>query len=193
MLTWLVALLWQHAGGRLLSYGTAVASVRGPGVRLRNHLAQLGVFTALLAGLVLVLLVANAAGERAVAAVGVRGWPVAGAGYAAMAVCLAPLVQALLGLVRHSGNAWSVTAVRRARARDVGGVWWEVGDLAAAEGDPISAGRLVRNALRYADTHGVGLVAAARTAQLARAYRRLGFTPDPARPLVLIRPPRARP
>ncbi|MFJ8677312.1 hypothetical protein [Streptomyces sp. NPDC093589] len=190
---WLFALLCQHAGGRVLSYGAAVASVQGPHVPLRRRLAQLAVFTALAAGLGLLLVVADAAGERVVAGLGVRGWPVGVAGGAAAALVLAPLVWAVVGLARTSGNgAWAVTAARRARGRGAGGIWWSVGDLAAAEGDPVSAGRLAHHALRYADAHGVGLVAAARTPELARAYRCRGFTADPDHPPALVRPPRRR-
>ncbi|MFD3422607.1 hypothetical protein [Streptomyces decoyicus] len=188
---WLFALLHQHAGGRLLSHGTAVASVQGPHVPLRRRLAQLAVFTTLAAGLGLLLAVVDAAGEGAIAAVGVPGWPVEVAGYAAVALALAPLIWSVVGLARGSGNsARAVTAARRAHARSAS--WWSVGDLAAAEDDPVSAGRLARYALRYADAHGVGLVAAARTPELARAYRRLGFTSDPEHSPVLIRHPRRR-
>ncbi|WP_371648359.1 MULTISPECIES: hypothetical protein [unclassified Streptomyces] len=90
--------------------------------------------------------------------------------------------------LRGVSSSVAVTRARHAHRR-AGGTWWEVGQLAAAENDAVSAGRLVRVALRHADTHGIGLVAAARTPELERAYLRLGFRPDPAHPPALVRPP----
>jgi hypothetical protein len=99
----------------------------------------------------------------------------------------------LLAKVAHQlAAAWPARAVescRRARLR-TGGTWWTVSNLACLEDDPVSAAYLVHAALAYADEQGVGAVTAARTPTLHRTYLRYGFTPDPDRPAVLVRPPR---
>ncbi|MFD9630344.1 hypothetical protein [Streptomyces violascens] len=120
--------------------------------------------------------------------VAVCGGPAVVVGYVLLGVFCALLVVEVVRSLPRVPAASAVSRSRRAHERE-GGVWWEAGALAAAAGDPVSAGRLVHEALRHADAHGIGLVAAARTPDLARTYQQLGFVPDPGFPPALIRRP----
>ncbi|MFD9484102.1 hypothetical protein ACFWBX_08870 [Streptomyces sp. NPDC059991] len=187
VLMWLLVLAFWQADGRLLGRGSAVLAVQGPRIRLRRRLAALGM---LLAAALMLALLALGLGTAAALLAAVCGLPAALAGNSVAIAFGVLLVAEMARTLRGISSSVAVTRARRAHRR-TGGTWWEVGQLAAAEDDPVSAGRLVHAALRQADTHGIGLVAAARTPALERAYRRLGFCPDPAHPPALIRLPGA--
>ncbi|MFJ2627719.1 hypothetical protein ACIO6T_31035 [Streptomyces sp. NPDC087532] len=184
---WLLQLTYAHAQGRLLAHGGAVLTVRGPAIVLTRALVATAAL--LLAELVLTagLLLPTVLGAAAEAA----GTPTPWTQRSATAVTTLIAALLLLGLIRQLSAAWTVRAVescRRVRIR-TGGTWWTVGNLACREDDPLSAAYLVHTALAYADDHGIGAIATARTSALQRTYLRYGFTPDPGHPAVLVRPP----
>ncbi|MFI6689077.1 hypothetical protein [Streptomyces sp. NPDC050485] len=185
MMLWVTALSCWQGAGLLLSRGTAVLTVLGPRVGWRRRLAGGCAFLAVVASMGLfaggVVIVISMV-------VAVFGGPAVLVGYVLLGtICVLLAVEVVRSLPRVPA-ASAVSRSRRAHERQ-GGVWWEAGALAAAAEDPVSAGRLVHEALRHADAHSIGLVAAARTPDLASAYQRLGFVPDPDFPPALIRRP----
>ncbi|MFG2586153.1 hypothetical protein [Streptomyces malaysiensis] len=114
------------------------------------------------------------------------------AGNLAAALAAIPLAAELARTLGQIRMTWAATAtVRHLRRR--GGTWWEAGHLVAADGDRVSAGRLVRAALAYADDRRIGLVVLPANGAVHRAYSRRGFVPGPVHPHVLIRYPAPRP
>lgn len=183
---WLVTLAVIHAGGRLLSHGTAVLSVRGSRVTWPQRTAQALILLLSMAGLALTWFTAFLLGGLIAL---LAGWPPGPFEAAAMVLVMSPFALTLARAIPRNDNALAAARARRTRKRQ-GGQWWEISHLAAAESDPVSAGRLVHDALAFADKAGIGAVAAARDVRLERAYQRLGFMPDRQHPSVLVRPPR---
>ncbi|MFJ9379276.1 hypothetical protein [Streptomyces sp. NPDC101455] len=185
----LLPLACMHAQGTLLSRGNALLSVHGTRPQWRRRLATVCTYLIISTGLSVVLLVQESVAERLGTACGLARPQVQACGQTTAVLCAALLLLGVIRMARQSsGSAVAVASARRARARE-GGTWWSVGDFAAAGDDPMSVGRLVREALGYADDHGIGLVAAARTPALRRAYLRRGFVEDPEHQPALIRPP----
>jgi hypothetical protein len=185
----LLPLASMHAQGTLLSRGNALLSVHGTRPPWRRRLALVWTYVIISTGLSVLLLVQESVAERLGAACGLARPQMEACGQTTAVLFTALLILGVIRMARQgSRSAVAVVSARRAHARE-GGTWWSVGDFAAAGDDPMSVGRLVREALDYADAQGIGLVAAARTPALSRAYVRRGFTEDPEHLLVLIRPP----
>lgn len=185
LMMWVVALSCWQGAGLLLSRGTAVLTVLGPRVGWRRNLVSVGAGLAVVASMGLF---AAAVVIAITLVVAVCGGPAVLVGNILLTILGALLVVEIGRSLPHVPAASAVSRSRRAHERE-GGLWWEAGALAAAADDPVSAGRLVHEALRHADAHGIGLVAAARTPALARAYQQRGFVPDPDFPPALIRRP----
>ncbi|MGX5186295.1 hypothetical protein ACWKT5_26825 [Streptomyces avermitilis] len=188
---WLLQLTYAHAQGRLLAHGGAVLTVRGPAIAPTRALAAAAVLLAAELALTTALMLPTALGVAAAAA----GAPAHWMRWSATAATTLITTLLLAALVRQLTAAWPARAVgscRRARIR-TGGTWWTVSNLACREDDSVSAAYLVHAALAYADDHGLGAIATARTTALHRTYVRYGFAPDPGHPGVLVRPPRPAP
>lgn len=182
---WMMLLFVWQSSGRLLSHGSAVLTVSGPRLSWPRRFAFGAAFLPFSLLLALLALGLDPVLAPVAAACGVPGGLADHAGMFLLGLLI--LANLIRGGLRM-GPSLAVTRCRIARCR-TGGIWWEVGQFAAAEGDSLSAGRLVRLALSHADAQGIGLVAAARNEQLARAYRRRGFLPDPQYPPALVRKP----
>ncbi|KOU33640.1 hypothetical protein [Streptomyces sp. WM6378] len=185
---WLALLLLWQTSGRLLAHGSAVMTVQGAQVSGRRRLAFGTAFAVISLALGLFAFKLDEVLQPLAAAAGAPGWLADRCGETLLQLALVVYLARSLYRMRQEKGALAVNRARAALRRS-GGTWWEAGQFAAAEDDPISAGRLVHRALRYADAQGIGLVAAARTTQLADAYERLGFRPDPAHPPALVRRP----
>ncbi|MGP4004648.1 hypothetical protein [Streptomyces sp. 8N706] len=182
---WLFALTLHQAGGGLLAYGSATATVTGPRITWPRRTAQAALF---LTGCTLLGCWLNLLWTLpALTAAHLPGAsPLA---YLTAAIATAPLPLETANLMLHARHRRAVRDTVR-HLRHHHGRWWEAANLAADESDPVSAGRLIHACLAHADTARVGLVAAPATAGLHRTYRRLGFQPGPLDPRVLIRHPR---
>lgn len=185
---WLLALAVMHAGGRVLAHGNATVSVTGPRMSWPRRAAYAAVLTlgiaAHVAWIWLPLEVAAWAEDQA-------AWQLTALMLAFPLTLSLPLE--IVNMLRRARTLTPVTTtIRHLRAR-TGGTWWEAGNLVAHENDPVSAGRLVHQALRLADAHQAGLVAVASTPHAHRAYLRRGFTPGPLNPRILIRRPHPLP
>lgn len=181
---WLLTLAVMHAGGRLLAHGSATVSVTGPRQSWPRRAAHAAVLTAGLAAHIAWIWLPL---EAAAWSLESRTWPLATT-VLAFGLTLSLLVETG-NLLQHTRTLTSPAATIRHLRTHTADTWWEAGNLVAHEDDPLSAGRLVHQALRLADTHQAGLVAAATSPAVHRAYLRLGFTPGPLNPRILIRPP----
>ncbi|MET8680959.1 UTRA domain-containing protein [Streptomyces sp. NPDC004647] len=184
---WLFALSFQQAGGGLLAYGSAMATVTGPRTSWARRVGQAAVFllgVTLMGGWLSLVLVLPALTAP------VLGGAVPFA-YLIVGIAVAPLFIETVNMVLHARCLTSARTTAR-HLRRQGGLWWEAGTLLSPESDAVSAGRLVRACLSHADTARVGLVAVPATPALCRAYRRMGFESGPLDPRVLIRHPRRR-
>ncbi|GGV50677.1 hypothetical protein [Streptomyces spectabilis] len=184
---WLLVLACLQAGGQLLAHKSAVLCVHGCRASPPRQTLQLAVAATPSIGLALGFLLSVTAATLLAA---LCGAPVTWTYYTALFLVITPFGVVLARHAQHLDGARAVGWARRTRA--VAEPWWSVGGFAAAEDDPVAAGRLVHEALAYADRHQLGTVAAARTHALARVYRRRGFLPDPSHPPALIRQPRCR-
>ncbi|MFE8940987.1 hypothetical protein ACFYNX_26320 [Streptomyces sp. NPDC007872] len=185
---WLLTLATQHAAGRLLAHGSATVCVTGPRIPFTRRAARAAVLTASFAihfaWIWLPL-------EAATWTLQSNFWPLTTA-VLGFGIPLSLLVETG-NLLRHTRALTSLTTTLKHLRTHTGHLWWEAGNLAAHDDDPVSGGRLVHQALRVADTHQAGLVVVASSPATHRAYLRRGFTPGPLNPRVLIRPPRPVP
>ncbi|WP_370155908.1 hypothetical protein [Streptacidiphilus sp. EB129] len=154
---WLLVLATTRVRGVVAGYGTAMVILEGPAVPARRQAAAVGI------------------GGIGAALLGVLGFPVLWAAYhatratglprpVAEPLCTAALAAVFIAearaMIRSGRNASAARRVRLGQER--GAAYWEASCLVAAP-DGISAGRLCRNLLHWADAHQIGVVASAAT------------------------------
>lgn len=181
----MASLAVMRAGGRLLAHGTATLTVTGPRPTWAHRAATGAVCVVVGTLTALVMVLPGVA--AACAPLPIPAWAV---GLVALAPAVA-LVAETVNILWHGRRAVTAAVALRALRAD-GTIWWEAATLVAHEEEPLSAGRLVSQALALADARRVGLVAVPATAQIRRAYQRRGFVPWPPDSRILHRPPACR-